>query len=200
MKHKPAGSLSRSLGIALTPTGAKVLDERPYRPGQHGRRRRDLTEYGRRLLEKQRLRAQYYISEKHLRRAFADAARQPGRTDENLVADLARRLDAVVLRAGLARTIYQARQLVSHGHLMVNGDRVDLPAYRLRDGDIVSVRPRSAPLDVFVAAREGANVDRTPPYLEVWPEQLAARVLRSAVRHEVPIVCDVQLVVEYYAR
>ena len=83
---------------------------------------------------------------------------------------------------------------------MVNGDRVDLPAYRLRDGDIVSVRPRSAPLDVFVAAREGANVDRTPPYLEVWPEQLAARVLRSAVRHEVPIVCDVQLVVEYYAR
>lgn len=200
MKHKPVGSLSRSLGIALTPKGAKVLDERPYRPGQHGRRRRDLTEYGRRLLEKQRLRAQYFISEKQLQRAFAEAARRPGRTDENLVADLERRLDAVVLRAGLARTIYQARQLVSHGHIQVNGDKVDLPGYRLRDGDFVSVKPRSADVPVFVGAREGAHAETTPPYLEVWPERLAARVLRPARRDEVPVICDIQLVVEYYAR
>lgn len=200
MKHRPAGSLSRSLGIAVTPKGATVLDERPYRPGQHGRRRRDLTEYGRRLLEKQRLRAQYFISEKQLRRVFADAARRPGRTDENLVSDLERRLDAVVLRAGLARTIYQARQLVSHGHIQVDGERVTVPGYRLRDGSTVSARPASADLPVFVAARMGANVERTPAYLEVWPDRLAARVLRTAARDEVPVVCDVPLVVEYYAR
>lgn len=200
MKHAPAGKLSRSLGIAITPKGGKVLDERPYRPGQHGRRRRDQTEYGLRLLEKQRLKAQYFISEKQLRRAFDAAARRPGRTDENLIADLERRLDAVVLRAGFARTIYQARQLVSHGHIQVNGDRVNLPAYRLRDGDFVSVKPASAEMPVFVAAREQANVEKTPAYLEVFSDQLATRLLRAPSRTEVPVICDVHLVVEYYAR
>lgn len=200
MRHKPAGSLSRSLGIPLTPKGAAVLDERPYRPGQHGRRRRDLTEYGRRLLEKQRLRAQYFISERQLRRAFADAARRPGRTDENLIADLERRLDAVVLRAGFARTIYQARQLVSHGHVLVNGSRVNIPSYRLKDGDYASIKPSSAHQPVFVAAREQENVATTPPYLEVRSDLLTARVLRDARRDECPVLCDAQLVVEYYAR
>jgi len=200
MRHKPVGSLSRSLGIGITPKGAKVLDERPSRPGQHGRDRHTLTEYGTRLREKQRLRAQYHITERQLQRAFPEAARKPGRTGDNLIADLERRLDTVVLRAGFARSIYQARQLVSHGHVLVDGVRLNLPAYRVQDGEIVSIKPASTLMPVFVAAREGAHVDSTPPYLEVNRELLAARVLREAVRAESPVVCDMQLVVEYYAR
>lgn len=200
MRHRPVGALSRSLGIALSPKGAKVMEERPYRPGQHGRRRRDQSEYGIRLLEKQRLRAQYFISERQLRTAFAAAARKSGRTGDNLIAALERRLDATLLHAGFARTIYQARQLVSHGHVLVNGDRVNLPSYRLRDGEFLSVKPESFDLPVFVAAREGAHAATTPPFLEVWPERLTVRMMRDAKPAESPIICDVQLVVEYYAR
>lgn len=200
MRHKPVGSLSRSLGIALSPKGAKVLNERPYRPGVHGRDRHVLTEYARRLQEKQRLRAQYYVSERQLRTAFAAAAKQSGRTGDNLIADLERRLDAVVLRSGFASSIYEARQLVSHRHVLVNGDRINLPAYRVQDGDYVSIKPKSHLMPVFVAAREGKFLDSTPPYLEVSNETLTTRVLRSALREESPVICDVQLVVEYYAR
>lgn len=200
MRHKPVGSLSRSLGVAVSPRGQKVLESRPYRPGQHGRGRHELSEYGRRLREKQRLRAQYHISEKALRRAFAAAHKADGRTDDNLVSDLERRLDATVLRAGFARSIYQARQLVSHGHLLVNDERVDRPGYRLRDGDVVRVRERSRTMPVFVAATEGAHAARTPGYLELGADRLSVRVTRTARREEVPIVCDVPLVVEYYAR
>jgi small subunit ribosomal protein S4 len=200
VRHKPVGSLSRSLGIAVTPKGHKVLEERGYRPGQHGRRRQDVSEYGRRLKEKQRLKAQYFISEKQLRRAFADAARKPGRTDVNLIQDLERRLDAVVLRSGFARSVYQARQLVSHGHVLVNDEKVDRPAYRLADGDVIAIRPKSHAMPVFVAAKEGTHVDSTPRYLEVLPHALMARVVRAAQRDEIPVVCDLQLVVEYYAR
>ena len=200
MRHKPVGSLSRSLGIAVSPRGAKVLEERGYRPGQHGRRRQADSEYGRRLKEKQRLKAQYFISEKQLRRAFAEAARRPGRTDDNLVVDLERRLDAVVLRAGFARSVYQARQLVSHGHVLVNGAKLDRPAARMGDGDVVQVRPASLGMPVFVAAQEGAHAETVPPYLEVLPHVLMARVVRDPVRAEIPVICDLQLVVEYYAR
>lgn len=200
MRHKPVGSLSRALGIAVSPKGHQVLEERGYRPGQHGRRRQDVSEYGRRLKEKQRLKAQYFISEKQLRRAFAEAARKPGRTDVNLIQDLERRLDAVVLRAGFAKSVYQARQLVSHGHVLVNGERLDRPAARLTDGDFIQIRAKSQAMPVFVAAKEGANVDSTPAYLEVIPHALIARVVRDAQRDEIPVVCDLQLVVEYYAR
>lgn len=200
MRHKPVGSWSRSLGIALSPKGAKVLGERPYRPGVHGRDRHVLTEYARRLQEKQRLRAQYYISERQLRTAFAAAARREGRTGDNLIADLERRLDAVVLRSGFASSIYEARQLVSHRHVLVNGERINVPAYRMRDGDYLSIRPASHAMPVFVAAREGAHLASTPAYLEVYRERLTSRVLRSARREECPVICDVQLVVEYYAR
>lgn len=200
MRHKPVGSLSRSLGVAVSPRGAKVLEERGYRPGQHGRRRQDVSEYGRRLKEKQRLKAQYFISEKQLRRAFAEASRKAGRTDVNLIQDLERRLDAVVLRAGFARSVYQARQLVSHGHVLVNDVKVDRPAQRLRDGDVVAIRAKSHDMPVFVAAREGANAETVPGYVEVLPTRLMARVVRDAQRDEIPVICDLQLVVEYYAR
>ncbi len=199
MRHKPVGKLSRALGIALTPKAERILDERPARPGQHGTSRHVLSEYGRRLREKQRLRAQYFISEAHLRRTFALASRRTGPTGENLFADLERRLDAVVLRAGLARTVYQARQLVSHGHIEVNGRRLDRPGARLSDGDVVQVRAGSHAMPVFAAAREEPRV-AVPHYLDIRREQLAVQVVRAARREEVPVTCDEQLVIEYYAR
>lgn len=199
MRHKPVGKLSRALGIPITMKAAKVLDRREARPGQHGRARHNLSDYGRRLREKQRLREQYYISETQLRRTFAEAQRRPGPTGENLFSDLERRLDAVVLRAGFARSIYQARQLVSHGHIQVNDRRLDRPGARLGDGDVMTVREQSWGVPIFRVARDAPLLEQIPPYLEVRREVLAARVVRAARRDEVPVTCDEQLVIEYYA-
>src|SRR4030081_307247 len=117
MSSRSTVRLSRALGIPLTPKSTRYFERRPYPPGVHGRRRRNApSDYRLRLLEKQRLRHQYDLREKQLRRTFAEARRRPGKTGENLIELLERRLDAVVLRAGFTRTIYQARQLVVHGH------------------------------------------------------------------------------------
>jgi small subunit ribosomal protein S4 len=168
----------------------------------HGRRRRNQSDYRLRLLEKQRLRHQYNVSEKQLRRAFAEAVRRPGKTGENLVALLERRLDALVLRAGFARTIYQARQLVVHGHFNVDGRRVDRPSYRVRPGETIEVRESSRNKEPLVVAAAGgyAGEGPTPAYLDVSVPQLRATLTREPLRGEVPVICQEQLVVEYYSR
>lgn len=192
---------SRALGIALTPKCGRYLDKRPYPPGVHGRRRRNLSDYALRLREKQRLRHQYNISEAQLRRAFDQANRQPGKTGANLVAALETRLDAVVLRAGFARTIYQARQLVVHRHFQVNGERVDRPSFQIRPGDHVRVAPRSRPKLPFQTAAAGGYSDRpAPSYLDVSLRELRALLVRMPDRDQVPIICEDQLVVEFYSR
>ncbi|MEH0820574.1 MULTISPECIES: 30S ribosomal protein S4 [unclassified Micromonospora] len=203
MNHpRPKARLSRALGIPLTRKCVQYLERRPYPPGVHGRARRRTSDYQVRLLEKQRLRHQYNVSEVQLRRAFDEAARGAGKTGETLVALLERRLDAVVHRAGLARSIYQARQLVAHGHLTVDGRKVDRPSYRLRPGQVVAVRERSRQLPPFQLAATGANADEGPgrPYLSVDLTGLRATLLREPARHEVPVICDEQLVVEHYSR
>ena len=123
---RPKARLSRALGIPLTRKCVKYFERRPFPPGMHGRGRRKASDYQVRLLEKQRLRHQYNVSEAQLRKAYDDAHRSQGKTGENLVALLESRLDATVQRAGLARTVYQARQLVAHGHFTVDGKKVDL--------------------------------------------------------------------------
>ena len=192
--------LSRALGVALTPKAARHLERRPYRPGSHGRARRRVSDYKVRLLEKQRLRAQYHVSEAQLRLALARAARSPGKTGEALLADLETRLDALVLRAGFAATIYQARQLVTHGHFTVNGRRVNRPSFRVQPGDTIAVRERSRGKPPFQAAAAGEHAARVPPYLDANPKALTARLVRLPAREEIPVVCDEQLVVEFYAR
>ncbi len=198
MLHKPVTKLSRSLGIPLTDKAARIMEVRSYRPGVHGRARHTPSEYGVRLREKQRLKAQYHVSERQLRRAFAEAARRSGPTGDNLVADLERRLDATVLRAGLARTVYQARQMVSHGHVEVDGRRLDVPSARVAVGQQVRIRAASRHLPVLEEVRSGAS-SAVPAYLSVDPVALTVEHLRPAQRAEVPVVCDVQLVVEFYA-
>ncbi|WFE65198.1 30S ribosomal protein S4 [Micromonospora sp. WMMD714] len=202
MNHpRPKARLSRALGIPLTRKCVRYFERRPYPPGVHGRNRRKTSDYQVRLLEKQRLRHQYNVSESQLRRTFDEAARGAGKTGESLVALLERRLDAVVLRAGLARSVYQARQLVGHGHFTVDGRKVDRPSYRLRPGQVVGVRERSRTLPPFQLAAAGAHADDRPrPYLSVELTGLRATLLREPARHEVPVVCDEQLVVEFYSR
>jgi small subunit ribosomal protein S4 len=198
---RPKAKLSRALGIPLTPKCVKYFEKRPFPPGVHGRGRRKTSDYQVRLLEKQRLRHQYNISEAQMRRAYDDAHRVEGKTGETMVSLLERRLDATVHRAGLARTIYQARQLVVHGHFLVDGNKVDRPSYRLKPGQVIEVRETSRQKPPFQIAATGAHLDGpTAPYLSTVLEDLRVITLRNPLRSEIPVVCDEQLVVEFYAR
>ena len=198
---RPKARLSRALGIPLTRKCVKYFERRPFPPGVHGRGRRKASDYQVRLLEKQRLRHQYNISEAQMRKAYDDAHRGEGKTGETMVTLLERRLDATVLRAGLARSIYQARQHVAHGHFTVDGKKVDRPSYRLKPGQVIEVRESSRQKTPFQVAATGAHVDGpTPPYLSTVLEELRTTVIREPRRSEVPVLCDEQLVVEFYAR
>jgi small subunit ribosomal protein S4 len=201
-QSRPKVKKSRALGVALTPKAVKYFEQRPYPPGQHGRGRKQTSDYKVRLLEKQRLRAQYDINERQMVRAYNRARTVQGKTGEALIVELERRLDALVLRSGLARTIYQARQMVVHGHIAVNDRKVDKPSYRLRPDDVVTVRERSRTKHPFLVAREGgyAPDGETPRYLQVNLEALAFRLDREPQRSEIPVICDEALVVEFYAR
>lgn len=176
------------------------MERRPYRPGQHGRARVKVSDYKARLLEKQRLRAQYAVGERQLRNAVSRATRRQGRTGDLLLATLETRLDALVLRSGFARTIWQARQEVSHGHIRVDGGKVDRPSYRLRPGQVIEVAERSRHMLPFQSAAAGEYVERIPPYLEVNQSGLSARLHREPARDEIPVICDETKVVEFYAR
>ena len=195
--------LSRALGVALTPKAARYMEKRPYAPGEHGRtKRKQDSDYAVRLREKQRLRAQYGIREKQLKIAYVEAKRTAGQTGENLVELLEMRLDALVLRAGFARTITQARQFVVHRHILVDGQLVDRHSFRVKPGQLVHVKARSEGTEPFQVAAAGGHVDvlpKVPGYLEVELDKLQATLIRRPKRAEVPVTCDVQLVVEYYA-
>ena len=195
--------LSRALGVALTPKAARYMEKRPYAPGEHGRtKRKQDSDYAVRLREKQRLRAQYGIREKQLKIAYVEAKRTAGQTGENLVELLEMRLDALVLRSGFARTITQARQFVVHRHILVDGQLVDRPSFRVKPGQLVHVKARSEGTEPFQVAAAGGHVDvlpKVPGYLEVELDKLQAKLVRRPKRAEVPVTCDVQLVVEYYA-
>ena len=195
--------LSRALGIALTPKAAKYLDKRPYAPGEHGRTKRKAdSDFAVRLREKQRLRAQYGIREAQLKKTFEEAKRAPGLTGENLVELLEMRLDAIVLRSGFARSISQARQLVVHRHILVDGQRVDRPSFRVKPGQLVHVHEKSEKTEPFQVAAAGGHVDvlpQVPGYLNVELDKLQVTLDRRPLRSEVPVTCEVQLVVEYYA-
>jgi small subunit ribosomal protein S4 len=195
--------LSRALGIALTPKAARYLEKRPYAPGEHGRTKRKTdSDYAVRLREKQRLRAQYGIREAQLRIVFEEARKAKGLTGESLVELLEERLDALVLRAGFARTTAQARQMVVHRHILVDGKLVDRPSFRVKPGQMIHVKPKSESMEPFQVAAAGGHLDvlpKIPPYLEVEIDKLQAKLVRRPKRVEVPVTCEVQLVVEYYA-
>lgn len=197
----PKAKLSRRLGIPLTPKAAKVMEKKPYPPGQHGReeqyRRGRQSAYKEQLLEKQRLRAQYNIRERQMRNYYRRANQQSGNTGENLIQLLESRLDAVVLRGGLATTIYAARQVVNHGHIRVNGAKVDIPSYRVKPGDVISVKDKSRRLQIFQIAVDQAI---PPKYVSLSADDMAITLNYLPQREEVPIICEMSKVIEFYSR
>ncbi len=194
----PKVKKSRALGVALTPKAQKYMKNRPYPPGQHGqRRRRRPSDYGVQLLEKQRLRFQYNVSESQLRKAYSQATRMPGSTGDNLVQLLETRMDMLVLRAGLAPTIYAARQYVTHGHFRLNGKKATIPSQRLKIGDVITVRDKSRKSPIFA---EPGTAGAVAPYMAVDSAQFSARLDYLPPREEVPIICAEHLVIEFYSR
>ncbi|HPR82529.1 MAG TPA: 30S ribosomal protein S4 [Pontiellaceae bacterium] len=200
MKYNgPKIKKARRLGIALSPKCEKFLERRPHPPGQHGpsKRRNKLTDYGKQLIEKQRLQYQYNLTERQLRGYYAKAARKVGNTADIMLQLLETRFDAVVLRSGFARSIYQARQLVGHAHFLINGKKVNIPSYQMRIGDVITVREGSRELEIFPSAQQIAS---TPAYLTVDDKKLTASLSRLPEHGEVPVQCEASLVVEFYSR
>jgi small subunit ribosomal protein S4 len=197
----PKAKISRRLGIAVTEKVQKYLDRRAYPPGQHGptiRNPEPKSVYGKQLREKQRLRAQYNVSETQLRNYFRKAQKNTQQTGQALVQLLELRLDAVIYRSGFARSIFAARQYASHGHFEVNGRRVSVPSMALKPGDVVQLREKSRACPTFLDER--LNLATAPEYLSVDRTEFKTTIGRLPSLTEVPIVGNVGMVVEFYSR
>jgi len=194
----PSWKLSRRLGISLSGTG-KELEKRPYAPGQHGpNQRKKLSEYGLQLQEKQKLRHMYGVTERQFRNLFDKAGKMKGVYGENFMILLDGRLDNLVYRLGLARTRRQARQLVNHGHITVDGKRVDIPSYQVKPGQTIGVREKSKNLDIIKEAIEVNNF--VPEYLTFDADKLEGTFTRLPERSELPAEINEALIVEFYSR
>ncbi|CUA78846.1 MULTISPECIES: 30S ribosomal protein S4 [Anoxybacillus] len=194
----PTWKISRRLGISLSGTG-KELQKRPYPPGQHGPgQRKKLSEYGMQLQEKQKLRHMYGVNERQFRKTFEEAGKMHGKHGENFMILLESRLDNLVYRLGFARTRRQARQLVNHGHILVDGSRVDIPSYRVKPGQTISVREKSRNLQIIKEALEVNNF--VPDYLTLDADKLEGTYTRFPERSELPAEINEALIVEFYSR
>ncbi|MEV6526449.1 30S ribosomal protein S4 [Longispora sp. NPDC051575] len=176
------------------------LESRPYPPGQHGRGRPKETEYLLQLREKQKARRIYGVLEKQFVRYYEEANRRTGKTGENLLQILETRLDNVVFRAGLAQSRDMARQVVKHGHVLVNGKKVDIPSYRVAEHDIIEIREKSRELTPFVVAQAQAGSKTVPAWLEVIPAALKVLVHNLPVRQIIDTQVQEQLIVELYSK
>ncbi len=194
----PSWKKSRRYGISLSGTG-KELEKRPYAPGQHGpNQRKKLSEFGLQMQEKQKLRFMYGLNERQFRRTFDDAGKMKGVHGENFMVLLESRLDNLVYRLGLARTRRQARQLVNHGHIVVNNHRVDIPSYRVSLGDVIGVREKSRNLDIVKEAIEVNSF--VPDYVTFMEDKLEGTYNRYPERSELPAEITEALIVEFYSR
>ena len=194
--------INRRLGVNLWGRAKSPLAKREYGPGQHGQRRKKPSDFGVQLMAKQKLKGYYgNIGEKQFRKYYEEAVRRKGDTSENLIELLERRLDAVVYRMKFAITPFAARQFVSHGHVMVNGKRVNVASYLVRDNDVVEVREKSKQLAMVLDAAQSGERD-IPEYLEVDHRAMRGRFLRSPKLSDVPypVQMEPNLVVEFYSR
>lgn len=191
----------RALGVDLPGLSRKTRERRPYPPGQHGQgRRKKLSDFGRQLQEKQKLRINYGINERQFRRLVVEARASKKAAGQKLLELLERRLDNVVFRAGLAPTIPAARQLVAHGHLLVNGKRVDIPSYRVKAGDVIQPRAKSIGLASIEESIQQPSIQR-PEWIDVDVDKKLVNVSALPEGEEnVPFDIEVQLVIEYYAK
>lgn len=196
--------MSRRLGIGLTEKGQRILERRPYGPGQHGPnlRRPKQSEYARQLLEKQKLRFLYGLRERQFKNIFVKARSSSGPTGTNLINLLERRLDNVIYRAGFAKTRAQARQLVGHGHFTVEGRKTNIPSYRVRPGELISVRTQSREADFFkdLAASGQLEIERGLTWIAVDAQDLSLRITAQPALEDGEQRVDLQAVIEFYNR
>ena len=195
--------INRRLGVNLWGRAKSPINKREYGPGQHGQRRKQKpTDFGVQLMAKQKMKGYYgNISEKQFRKYYDEAVRRKGDTSENLIELLERRLDAVVYRLKFAMTPFAARQFVNHGHIEVNGKRVNIPSYLVRDGDDIEVREKSKQLAIVLDAAQSNERD-VPDYLEVDHRAMKGRFGRAPKLTDVPypVTMEPNLVVEFYSR
>ena len=201
-RHSAKYKLDRRMGENIWGRPKSPVNQRSYGPGQHGQRRKNkVSDFGLQLRAKQKLKGYYgNITEKQFSKTYEEASRQKGSSSENLIALLESRLDAVVYRAKFVPTVFAARQFVNHGHVMVNGKRVNIASYRVKVGDIVSVRERSRNMALVLEALQLSERD-TPDYIEVDPRAMTAKFIRAPELAEVPypVKMEPNLVVEFYA-
>ena len=202
----PVEKLERRLGVSLALKGERrlagksALEKRPYAPGQHGQRRAKISEYGLQLREKQKAKFMYGVSEKQFRRLFQEAARHEGNTGALLVQLLEQRLDNVVYRMGFATTRRFARQLVTHGHILVNGKRVDIPSYRVEPGSKVEVAEKSKNNPQIVRAIDLTAQTGIVAWVDVEKEKKFGIFTRNPEREEVIIPVEERFIVELYSK
>jgi len=195
----PLTRKSRRLGTDLV-GNSKSYERRPFPPGMHGRGRTKDSEYSQQLKEKQKARFAYGVMEKQFRRYYQEATRSSAKTGDILLQILESRLDNVVYRAGFATTRRQARQLVSHAHFQVNGQKVNIPSYRVRAQDIVDVAPKSINLHPIVVAREVFDTRTVPAWMDSRPHQGRIIIHSLPTRDQIVIDVQEQLIVELYSR
>ena len=195
--------IDRRMGENIWGRPKSPVNRREYGPGQHGQARKGkLSDFGLQLRAKQKLKGYYGdLTEKQFRRIFADADRMKGDTGENLIGMLERRLDAVVYRAKFVATVFAARQFVNHGHVTVNGKRVNIPSYRVKEGDVIEVREKSKQMAAILEAVQLTERD-VPDYLEVDHSKLVAKFVRTPGLSDVPypVIMEPNLVIEFYAQ
>ena len=195
----PITKKSRRFGVDLV-GGDQAFERRPYPPGMHGRGRVKESEYRNQLIEKQKARFTYGVLEKQFRKYYEEANRRPGKTGDNLLQILECRLDNVVYRAGFARTRRHARQLVVHGHFLVNGQKVDVPSYQITAKDIVDVRTKSHEMTPFIVARETHGERIVPGWMDALPTKMRILVHQKPVREQIEVPIQEQLIVEFYSK
>ena len=176
------------------------IEIRPYPPGEHGRNRPKESEYLLQIREKQKAKRIYGVLERQFHTYYEEATRKRGKTGEAMLQILESRLDNVVYRAGFAKSRDMARQLVSHGHILVNGKKVDIPSYRVAEADIIEVRAKSHEMTPFIVARAEAGERPTPAWLEVIPDKMRVLVHSLPTRAQVDTQVSEQLIVEYYSK
>jgi small subunit ribosomal protein S4 len=194
--------IDRRLGVNLWGRPKSPINRREYGPGQHGQRRKKPSDYGLQLMAKQKLKGYYgNIGERQFRRIYAEAVRRKGDTGENLVQLLERRLDAVVYRMKFAPTPFSSRQIINHGHITVNGKRVNIPSYRISDGDVVEVRQKSKQMGLILEAMQSNERD-VPEYIQVDERAMKGTFVRAPAMGDVPYAVQMEpnLVVEFYSR
>ncbi len=193
----PSWKISRRLKYSISESG-KELGKRPYAPGQHGQRRGKLSEYGQQLQEKQKVRFTYGVNERQFRKTFNEAKKMQGKQGENFLFLLESRLDNLVFRAGFARTRRQARQLVNHGHVYVDGRRTDIPSYRVVPGQVITLSEKAKNFQIVKDALE-ALVTR-PEYVGFDDTKFEATYVRLPERSEILSEIKENLIVEFYSR